>query len=141
MVFDFNILAFLIAVIGSIVLGSLWYGPFFGEQWAKEMGFDMDEMKKNMDPKKKQEMMRSYMGMMISLIIQVLAFILLLSNLPINDLVDGVIWGVVLAVGVVWTETIGGVLWENHSWQLFSINALYRLLVSLFMTVIIVLFF
>ena len=70
------------------------------------MGFDMDEMKK-IWIQEKQEMMRSYMGMMISLIIQVLAFILLLSNLPINDLVDGVIWGVVLAVGVVWTETIG----------------------------------
>lgn len=49
-----NWLAILLAVVVSMILGSLWYGPFFGKAWMKGMGWDpnnkeaMDKMKKSM---------------------------------------------------------------------------------------------
>ena len=39
-----NYLAVLGAAAASIVLGFLWYGPLFGNQWAALMKFDKKKM-------------------------------------------------------------------------------------------------
>ena len=35
--------AVLASVVASFVLGGLWYGPLFGNAWAKAMGFDRSQ--------------------------------------------------------------------------------------------------
>ena len=40
-----NHLAILVSVILSFALGSLWFGPFFGERWMNLVGIDMATMK------------------------------------------------------------------------------------------------
>ena len=42
-----NYLAVLVCAIVSMVIGALWYGPFFGKVWTAGMGWD---------PKNKEEM-------------------------------------------------------------------------------------
>src|SRR5690348_2723001 len=43
-----NYWAILVAVVASMVLGFLWYGPIFGKAWMKEMGIPAD---RKPDPK------------------------------------------------------------------------------------------
>jgi len=42
---EINYLAVLVAAIASMALGFLWYGPLFGNQWKKLMGFTDKSMK------------------------------------------------------------------------------------------------
>lgn len=40
-----NYLAILASTASAMVLGSLWYGPFFGKQWMKLNNFTMEDIK------------------------------------------------------------------------------------------------
>ena len=49
-----NILAVVVVSIVSMVLGMLWYGPFFGKQWMSLMKLtklDMEKSKKKGESK------------------------------------------------------------------------------------------
>lgn len=48
-----NYLAVFLAGVSNMVIGYLWYGPFFGKPWMKYVGFTPEKMKKaqkNMGP-------------------------------------------------------------------------------------------
>ena len=53
---EVNFLAVLVAAIVSMGVGMLWYGPFFGKEWGRLMGIDVNdeakkkEMQKGMKP-------------------------------------------------------------------------------------------
>ena len=127
-----NYLAVLACGVVAMVLGSLWYGPFFGRSWAKLMGFTpemMEKMKK--DPVGKKKMMNSY-GMMFlgSLVMTyVLAHALAFASayMKVSGPAAGLQVGFWNWLGFVVPVSMGTVLWENKPWKLWWINASYYL--------------
>ena len=47
-----NYLAVISCGIIALIIGAIWYGPLFGKQWAKEHGFNEEDLKKNSNPAK-----------------------------------------------------------------------------------------
>ena len=123
-----NYLAILLCVVSFMVLGFLWYGPFFGRAWKKEMGVPED-----CKPEPKQ-MTRS-MGLMI--VGSFLTSFVLTHNMQAwmpsrwhvgadaPAYVYGFFGGFFTWLGFYVPMLFGLVSWENKSWKLFWINAAY----------------
>ncbi len=56
-----NYLAVLICAIANMILGFLWYGPLYGKEWNKLVGFTAEKMEKA-----KKSMNRNYIIMFIT---------------------------------------------------------------------------
>src|SRR3989344_7706455 len=113
-----NYLAVLVAAIAAMVLGYLWYGPLFGKEWAKLMGWTPEEMAKKMsDPAGKNKMMMGYGAQFVGAL--VMAFVLSHSlvfasaYLNVSGAMGGLQAGVWSWLGFVAPTTIGMVLWEG----------------------------
>lgn len=133
-----NYLAVIAAGVSAMVIGFLWYGPLFGKQWKKEMGYT-DESMRNM----KQSANQSYAIMSVAALLQayVLAVTLGISEAAFGALelamtLQGAFW---LWLGFIATTQLGVVLWEDKSWKLFFLNASYSLITMLVMGAIIAL--
>lgn len=59
-----NYLGILVSAIVSMAIGSVWYGPLFGKQFAKAMG--MDSMSQADKDRMKQNMMWPYIGQFVA---------------------------------------------------------------------------
>jgi hypothetical protein len=125
-----NWLAVVAAVISSVVIGFLWYGPLFGGAWMKEMGIPADFKPAPALLK------RSMLLMIVSALLtaMVLACAIELSRPLAPDAADAApdaIYGLILAlaawIGFYVPMLLSGVAWENRSWKLFGINAGYHL--------------
>lgn len=122
-----NYLAVFIAAIIAIVLGFLWYGPFFGKQWIKLMGFSKEDIEKG----KKQDMMKSYALMSLGSL--VMAYVLAhttefaMTYTKTYGLTGGIMSGVWTWVGFVAPVKMGDQLWGGKPWKLFLIEAGYYL--------------
>ncbi len=60
---EINYLSLLVSVVGAIVIGTIWFGPLFGEIFIKGLGFkSMKEARAKFDknPKGKQQMIMTY---------------------------------------------------------------------------------
>lgn len=101
----------------NMILGMLWYGPFFGKKWMKLMGIDevnKDEMQKS-----------AGIGYFIS-IITALAYgytmDLLINSLGINNLVFAILLGLLVIIGFQLPTAVKPLLWEDKPRSLFIIN-------------------
>ena len=123
-----NYLAIVAAVLSNMVLGFLWYGPFFGKAWLKEMGLPLD-----CKPEPKA-MRRSLTLMVIGSFLT--AFVLAHSvqiwrpstwGVGTDDpaAMYGFFAGFFTWLGFYVPMLLGNVAWENKSWKLFAINAAY----------------
>ena len=120
-------MAVLVGAIASMVIGSLWYGPFFGKQWAKLSGVSMEKMSG-----KTKGMGKAYALMFIGAFIMcsALAHNLIFGSAYLNA--SGVSAGLMAGfwnwLGFIAPVTMGVVLWERKSWKLWCINNTYWLL-------------
>ena len=111
-----------------MILGSIWYGPLFGNAWMKLAGIKKPE-KITLEIKKM--MIRSY-GLMF-LVSLIMVFVvsneLQFAGLAIENvgLIPVVIFACFQWLGFVVPSTIGSVLWEGRSWKLWFLNAGYTL--------------
>jgi len=122
-----NPLSVVVAGAAAVVLGFLWYGPFFGKPWMKIMGFNKEDMQKAM----KNGMGKTYALMIVTVLITayvlanaigVLSDLLLRSELSISIMVAFWMW-----LGFQVPVLMDAQLWEGKTWKLFAINASYRL--------------
>lgn len=132
-----NYLAVLACGVSAMVLGSLWYGPFFGKPWMKIMGISMPD---KMSAKVKNEMMRSYSLMFIGSLVTagVLAHVLVFASTytKTSGIEAGLSAGFWSWLGFVAPMSMGSVLWEKKPWTLWYINAGYWLVLLCLMGVI-----
>ena len=126
-----NFLAIAAAVVACFIFGWLWYGPLFGKPWAKEMGMNMDQK-----PAPKM-MMRGMILMIIGTILMVFVLkhsqdVWRASSWGLSpDLANaqyGFMSGFFTWIGFFVPQLLGAVAWENRSWKLFGINAVYQFL-------------
>ena len=126
-----NYWAVLVCTIISMVLGSLWYGPFFGKQWSKLMGFTAEKMA----AAKKKGIGSSYVTMTIGSLIMsyTMAFFVTFVGFYYMGYGAGVgfLAGFMAWIGFVAPVTMGSVLWEGKPWKLWFINNAYYLVLLL----------
>jgi hypothetical protein len=118
--FQINWVVVILGAIFNMVLGFIWYGPFFGKLWLKLIG-------------KKTEEIDSKAGMYILTFIASLvgAYVLavVIEGLAISLWWQGIVMGAVLWVGIGATATLNTNTFEDSprgTWVLF---ALYQLIV------------
>lgn len=128
-----NYAAVVAAAVSNIVLGSLWYGPFFGKPWMQLMGYTpekMEAMKK--DPKGKAKMQKSYalafVGALLMAYVMAHSMVFAEAYLNTSGVASGLTGGFWNWLGFVVPVTLGTVLWEMKPWKLWWINASYYLL-------------
>ena len=115
--FPINYWALIVSVIATLILGFLWYGPFFGKAWMKLVGLAPEQRPKP----------SSALVMIICTILMAYAlkFNILAGSAYLN--VHGVQAGLQAAfwnwLGFIATVITGIVLHERRSWKLWLINA------------------
>ncbi len=123
-----NILAVVVAVAANFVLGFIWYAKLFMKSWTKEMGYDP-----NMRPDRKA--MAKGMALMVVgnfLFAWILAFYLagwrfIPGSAEVGTLSFAVNSALSVWIGFFVPVHLSRVVWEKHSWKLFSINSGYHL--------------
>jgi len=129
-----NFWAVLVAAILSMGVGSLWYGPLFGNMWKSLVGLT-DESIANMKLSPAHAMS---MGLVTSLVMAyVLGRFAILTN---ATGLDGA-WTLAFWIwlGFLATASLGGVLWEGRPVKLFVLNAAHQLVSIFLMAVVLVL--
>lgn len=131
-----NYLGILLATVVSMVTGALWYGPLFGKQWIKEMGWTKEKMAKKPDSK---EMRKLYgiqaLGSLAMSFVLSHALVFASAYLNTSGISAGLETGFWNWLGFVVPVSLGSVLWEGKSWKLWFLNSGYYLLTLLLMGV------
>ena len=117
-----NFWAVLVAAVGSMVVGSVWYGPLFGKQWMKLSGLTEKDLEAG-----KKDMPKTYGLMYVSSLVMACVLGVFLSNLGITDMAGGAMVGFWAWLGFVATVMFGTVLFEKKSMNLYFLNAAYQL--------------
>ena len=129
---NINLLGVVLAGIAGMGVGVLWYGPVFGKQWIKLMGFT----KEAIEGAKKKGMMLSYaLGLGGQL---VTAYVLALLIAFTFQYFGGFSYSLVFWIwlGIVLPVQMATALWEGRSWQLFALNCAYSLAQLLVMALV-----
>ena len=123
-----NYLAVLIAAVSSIVLGFLWYGPLFGKQWAKLMGWSEKDME---TMKAKGGMGKLYalqaLGSLVMSFVLAHALVFASKYTNTSGISAGLMTGFWNWIGFIAPVSLGSVLWEGKSWKLWLLNNAYYL--------------
>ena len=121
-----NYHAILVAAFASIVLGFLWYGPFFGKPWMKLMGITKESMQGA-----KKDMTKTYALMIVTTLLTayILSHLTVFATTYMNTsgVAGGLSSGFWIWLGIAVPLIMDGQLWEKKPWKLFYINAGYRL--------------
>jgi len=135
-----NYWAVLACGVSAMVLGSLWYGPFFGKPWMKMMGISKPD---KMSAKEKNDMMRSYgimfVGALVTSFVLSHELVFAMSYLKTSGVSAGLTTGFWNWFGFVAPITMGSQLWEKKPWKLYYINSGYWLVQLCLMGVILAL--
>jgi hypothetical protein len=125
-----NYLAMLAALVVKAVLGSLWYGPFFGRIWNREL-----QLPANYAPPKavvlRARVLR-WIGMALTVYVLALAIAVIRPSSWGMDVDGPAAWYGFLAALLIWIgfylpQQLSRVAWEGTSWALLRIHALYHL--------------
>jgi hypothetical protein len=132
-----NIVMVLIAAVVTFIVGWAWHSPLlFGKQWMKLMGKSAKDMGK-MDMSK---MAQPMLFQLIAAIITAYVFSFLLGATQSTTIVEaaqGAFW---IWLGFYATTSLGGVLWEGKSWDMWIFQNAYNLVSLIIMGAVLVSF-
>lgn len=126
-----NYLAVLVAALANMALGFVWYGPLFGKQWMKLMGFDkkkLNVMKTNMT--------KTYALGFISTLVMSYVLSHFVDYIGATSVGEGAAAGFWIWLGFIATITLGSVLWERKPFSLYTLNNAYNLIGLIVMGII-----
>ncbi len=130
--YDVNYLAVLVAAVLAFAIGWLWYGPVFGKQWMAMMGYT----KESINAMKMKPMTAMILGFISNLVmaytVAIFASVWMYSGLYGAFKLAFWVW-----FGFLATVTLGSVLWENRSWNLYLFNVAYHFVAVLAMSLVI----
>jgi hypothetical protein len=126
-----NYLAVLVCVVIAIILGTLWYGPLFGNAWMKILGIK----KEAMTDKMKKRMMMSYTLMAIGSFVMTMVLAhsveFGMAYTKTYGIAGGLMAGFWSWLGFVAPVKMGDQLWGGKPWKLFCIEGGYYLVLLL----------
>lgn len=126
--FDVNYLAILVATLGAWVFGALYYSPLMlGKAWMKEMGVTDADAEKM---KAKGVAKTYFLGFLSMLVTAFFLYHFVEAGISIleskSPITDAILTSLLVWFGFVVTMLFGQVQWEDKSYKLFLINALYQ---------------
>ncbi len=121
-----NYLAVLVAAIGSMILGAIWYGPLFGKVWMNLMGWG--GMSPEQMAEKKKSAGKSYFWMFLGNLVMAYVMSYVVVAFKAMDFAGGVQAGFWIWLGFVATVTLGMVLWDGKPVKLWLLNNGFQLL-------------
>jgi len=127
-----NFLAVLVAAIAATAVGVLWYGPLFGKEWSKLIGFTPEKMVEA----KKNGTTTAYVVNFIAAVVMAYVLSNSLADRHIVDIGTALYLAFWIWLGFIATVMIAGVLWEKKPMALYWIQSLYYL-VSLWVMAIV----
>ena len=118
---EINYLAVLAAAVAHMAIGFLWYGPLFGGTWMRAIGKTREEISETGGA-------LPYAVSIVSTL--VLAFVLaLFLTLPDQvDLVTGIVFGLIAAVGFIAPAVATGAVFEGRPWTVTFLTIGYELI-------------
>lgn len=135
-----NYIAVIVAAIAQMALGFVWYGPLFGKEWSKLMGWSEAEMAVGR-AKMEKEGWKTYsiqaLGALIMSYILAHYFIFASTYTNTHGLLGGFVVGFWSWLGFVAPVMLSSVLWEGKSWKLFFLQSGYYLVALIVMGMII----
>lgn len=125
-----NYWAVFAAAVLSMVIGSIWYGPLFGNVWTKMMGWTKAEIAKGAADK--NAMMKAYglqaLGSIIMAFVLAHALVFAKSYLGTSGVSAGIQTGFWNWLGFMAPVSLTSVLWEGKPWKLWFLNNGYNLI-------------
>ena len=119
-----NYYAVLLAAVAAMVLGMLWYGPLFGKQWIKMMGYTPESMKA-MKLSAGAAMGTQVVLSLLMMYVLAHAIIFGIAYTGIGGAVGGMLGAFYYWLGFVVPLTASSFLFENKTWKLWAFNAAY----------------
>ena len=130
-----NYWAVLVAAVSTMVVGSLWYGPFFGKEWMKMNGMSVDMMK---DPAMKSKANRGYAVQFVASFVAAYVlkhFLTYAGAVTVSDAFSGAFW---IVLGFIATTQLSGVLWMDKPVKGYLLDVGHYLVSYLVMAAILV---
>lgn len=121
---DLNYLAILVAVVFNQLLGAFWYGTF-AKPWMAETGMSAEDME---GMKGTPQQWVPYVVAIVLAIVFTLGLALLVQGMQADNAGDGLLLGLLVAVGFVVTSHGVNYAFEGRSLKLLAINAGYPLI-------------
>jgi hypothetical protein len=134
-----NIWTLLAAMVFSVILGFVWYGPLFGKSWMKLSGIVMPDQKPGFAAMLKP-MILSFIGAV--LMATVLSFVIAFhdSYYATSGLAPALSIAVMAWLGFIVPLYLNLSGWEGKPWTLFFINTgywlVYLLAIASFITIL-----
>jgi hypothetical protein len=137
---EVNYIAVIIAAVVTMVLGFLWYGPFFGKMWMKERGFDKKNKEQMEKAKKEMNKWYALVFVVTAITAYTLAHVMALSMhfFGYPALQTGLTTAFWMWLGFVMPVQLGGQIFsEQRNFKVFAIETSYQLATLLAMGVVI----
>lgn len=138
---EINVWATIISMVGSVVLGFIWYGPLFGKAWMEVSGIKMTDQKPPMSV-----MIKPIILSLIGAFFMVFMFTSLLAFRNAYYVASGYEYGSALAFAfVIWLGFVAPTYfnfigWEGKPMKFFWVNAGYWLVYLMMVSAIVVAF-
>jgi hypothetical protein len=115
---EINWVAVAVATLASMVLGGLWFGPLFLKQWAAALGKPIDEI---------QPTPVLWMLVVLGQLLVAIALAVVISWAAADNVVEGALVGVGIAIGFAANEWIRNHAFESRPLSVIAISAGYTL--------------
>ena len=116
-----NYLAIIVGIIINQAIGAAWYGAW-GKPWMAEVGLTQEDMEAM---KGTARQWYPYVIAIVSALVFTLALALLIQGMGTENVVDGLILGLLASVGFILTSYATTYSFEGRSLKLFLINSGY----------------
>jgi len=120
---EINWLAVLATTVGYMIVGALWYGPFFQKPWMQLTGVTEELAKAGAG--------KAYAMMFIVALISVIVLAMFVLTVNAETFVEGMVIGFWIWLGFQATIMMNGVIFEKKPFKLYMINVGYNLVMLL----------
>ena len=131
-----NYAAVIVAAIAQMVIGFLWYGPLFGKQWMAMMGYGPEKLAEAKNKGMGKYYAFAFVGSLVMSFGLAHSLVFASAYLQVTGFSAGLQGGFWNWLSFIAPVTLGSVLWEGRSWQLWVLNNAYWLVSLLVMSVI-----
>ncbi len=115
-----NWLAIIVAAVVQMALGFLWYGPLFGKTWMSLMGISQQNIPSG-------GMGKTYAWSALGSLVTAFVLSKVVIAMGASSLGAGIVVGFWIWLGFVATVTLGSILYERRSSNLYILNNGYQL--------------
>lgn len=129
-----NYWAVLVAAIINMVVGTIWYGPVFGNYWKKLMGFTSESMRAMPLTAAQASLGGFITAFLMAFVLSHFSFIA--GAVTASDALEFAFW---IWLGFFLTTSASSFLWEGKPYQLFLFNAAEQLVALCGMSLVLVL--